>query len=88
MITTKILRHNRRLLFSQARMFSQLSFDPKVDYYKILEVRDAATQQEIKNHYFRLCQFYHPDKAGGAQDLGALAKFQEINEAYNIVGNE
>ena len=31
-----------------------LDFDPEVDYYKILEVREEASQSEIKNSYYRL----------------------------------
>ena len=64
---------------------SPLDFDPKVNYYKILEVRESASQPEIKNAFFRLAQFYHPDKGGGAH---TLQKFQDIMNAYQILNDE
>jgi DnaJ family protein C protein 3 len=48
-------------------------FDPKTDYYKLLEVREGASQPEIRNAYLRLAQYYHPDRAGG--DTSVLDKF-------------
>ena len=70
----------------QHRNFSSpLDFDPKEDYYKILEVREKASQAEIKNAFFRLAQFYHPDKGGGKH---TLEKFQNITNAYQVLNNE
>jgi DnaJ-class molecular chaperone len=46
-------------------------------------VREGATPSEIKNGFFRLCQYYHPDKGG--TDLN---KFQEITDAYQILNDE
>ena len=40
-------------------------FDPKYDYYKDLEVKPMASQAEIKNAFYRLAQFYHPDRNNG-----------------------
>lgn len=53
------------------------------DYYKILGVEKGASQEEIKKAFRKLAHQYHPDKAGGDE-----AKFKEINEAYQVVGNE
>ncbi len=53
-------------------------FDPKHDYYKDLEVKPTASQAEIKNAFYRLAQFYHPDRNNGQyQD-----KFKNITAAY------
>jgi molecular chaperone DnaJ len=52
------------------------------DYYEILGVSKNANQEEIKNAYRKLAHQYHPDKAGGNE-----AKFKEINEAYQVLGN-
>lgn len=55
------------------------------DYYKILEVNSAASQEEIKKSYRKLAQKYHPDKNPGNAE--AESKFKEIAEAYEILGN-
>lgn len=52
------------------------------DYYKILGVSRNSTQDDIKKAYRKLALQYHPDK-GGDQE-----KFKEVNEAYQILGNE
>jgi molecular chaperone DnaJ len=53
------------------------------DYYKILEVERSASQDDIKKSFRRLAHQYHPDKNSGND-----GKFKEINEAYQILGNE
>lgn len=54
-----------------------------MDYYKILNVNDKATQDDIKKSYRRLSLQYHPDKPTGNSE-----KFKQINEAYQTLGNE
>lgn len=75
---------------SQAHFFNDnnksnqpLDFDPKEDYYKILEIREKASEAEIKNGFFRLAQFYHPDRNQGHQHN--LTKFQNITNAYQVL---
>lgn len=53
------------------------------DYYKILGINRDVSQDEIKKAYRRLAHQYHPDKQGGDE-----AKFKEINEAYQVLGDE
>lgn len=52
------------------------------DFYKILGVPRNASKDDIKKAYRRLAHQYHPDKGGNE------AKFKEINEAYQILGDE
>ena len=53
------------------------------DYYAILGVPDAATDEELKKSYRRLALLYHPDKNPG--DRQAEERFKEISEAYAVL---
>ncbi len=53
------------------------------DYYKVLGVSKTATEEDIKKAYRKLAHQYHPDKSGGDEK-----KFKEINEAYQILGDQ
>jgi molecular chaperone DnaJ len=52
------------------------------DYYSALGVSKNASQAEIKTAFRKLAHKHHPDKGGDS------AKFKEINEAYQVLGNE
>jgi len=58
----------------------------KRDYYKVLGVDDAASDQEIKKAFRRIAMKYHPDR--NPDDENAGDKFKEAQEAYEILGNE
>ena len=55
------------------------------DYYATLGVAKTATEKEIKQAYRKLARKHHPDVNPG--DKGAEAKFKEINEAYEVLGD-
>ncbi|MBI5022760.1 MAG: molecular chaperone DnaJ [Candidatus Magasanikbacteria bacterium] len=52
------------------------------DYYKILGVNKAASQDEIKAAFRRLAHQHHPDKKGGNEE-----KFKEANEAFQVLSD-
>lgn len=54
-------------------------------YYRILGVKDGASQEEIKKAYRQLAKEHHPDKFVNASDSEKKFhenKMKEINEAY------
>lgn len=55
----------------------------KKNYYDVLGVNKNASQDDIKKAYRNLSKKYHPDRNGGDE-----SKFKEINEAYDILGDE
>lgn len=54
------------------------------DYYRVLQVDPAAEPEVIKAAYHRLAEKYHPDKAFSPD---AVDRMQEINEAYETLGD-
>ena len=55
------------------------------DYYAALGVPKAASDKDIKAAYRKLARKHHPDVNPG--DKSAEAKFKEINEAYEVLGD-
>ena len=57
-----------------------------MNYYEVLGVSENADVSEIKKKYRKLAIKYHPDRNSG--DENATKKFQEVTEAYEILGDE
>jgi curved DNA-binding protein len=55
------------------------------DYYATLGVAKTATDKEIKQAYRKLARKFHPDVNPG--DRAAEARFKEINEAHEVLGD-
>jgi DnaJ-class molecular chaperone len=51
-------------------------------YYKILNLQENATMDEIKKNYRKLSLEFHPDRPTGNAE-----KFKQINEAYEVLSN-
>eukprot|EP01064_Diplonema_japonicum_P012642 TRINITY_DN20041_c0_g2_i1.p1 TRINITY_DN20041_c0_g2~~TRINITY_DN20041_c0_g2_i1.p1 ORF type:complete len:600 (+),score=74.90 TRINITY_DN20041_c0_g2_i1:54-1853(+) len=56
------------------------------EYYKLLNVKPNATQQEIKRSYRKLALRYHPDK--NPNNPVAEKKFKNLAAAYEVLGDD
>ena len=56
-----------------------------IDYYKVLGIDRNATSSDIRKAYRRLAKQYHPDV--NKNDPKAQERFQEINEANEVLGD-
>jgi molecular chaperone DnaJ len=53
------------------------------DYYQTLGVNKTASADEIKRAFRKKAHEFHPDKGGGNAE-----KFKEVNEAYQVLGDD
>jgi DnaJ-class molecular chaperone len=56
------------------------------DYYKILEITEQVSEEDIKIAYRRLARKWHPDIAGNTKEV--ISMFKDINEAYEVLSNK
>jgi curved DNA-binding protein CbpA len=52
------------------------------DFYKILGVKENASEEEIRERWVELTKHYHPDRG---EDKVSEEKIREINEAYQVL---
>ena len=56
-----------------------------IDYYKILGVDKNIPQKDVREAYRKRAKQFHPDLH--PNDPKAKAKFQALNEAYEVIGD-
>lgn len=56
-----------------------------IDYYKIMGINKDTPQKDIRAAYKRRAKQFHPDLH--PDDPKAKAKFQALNEAYDVLGD-
>ena len=56
-----------------------------IDYYKILGVEKTIPQKDVKKAYLKRAKQFHPDLH--PDDPKAQAKFQALQEAYDVIGD-
>lgn len=56
-----------------------------IDYYKILGVNKDIPQKDVKKAYLKRAKQFHPDLH--PDDPKAQAKFQALQEAYDVIGD-
>ncbi len=56
-----------------------------IDYYKILGVDRDIPQKDVRRAYLKRTKQFHPDLH--PDDPKAKAKFQALNEAYDVIGD-
>jgi molecular chaperone DnaJ len=57
----------------------------KRDYYDILSIPRAASEEDVKKAFRRLALEYHPDRN---KHTDAEDRFKEINEAYQVLSDQ
>ena len=53
------------------------------DFYQTLGVQKSASADDIKRAFRKKAHEFHPDKGNGNE-----AKFKEVNEAYQVLGDD
>jgi curved DNA-binding protein CbpA len=57
-----------------------------MDYYKVLEISNAASQDDIRKSFRYLALKYHPDRNKNSEE--SKQKFMQIVEAYKVLSDE
>ena len=69
-----------------SRRCNKKNEDEEENYYKLLEVNNDASFEEIKKAYRRLSMVHHPDKNGNSEE--STIKFKQLANAYETLSDE
>ena len=58
-------------------------YSDRLGFYKLLEVSQTASPEEMNKAYRRLSETYHPDKPTGSTEAS-----QRLGQAYSILQNQ
>jgi len=83
-LDTSIFQRSFTCSYVPSRYF-HLSTTTSVSYYETLGVSPTATQQEVKDAFYRLSKELHPSKNPDSPD--AAEKFDKLLAAYGVIGN-
>lgn len=61
-------------------MLHQISLDDFNKAVSSLELLSLTSREDVRRKYLKLSKLYHPDKDGGD-----IRRFQEVNDAYEIL---
>ncbi len=64
--------------------------ETRTTLYEVMDVNPKATEDEIRSAYKRRAVQLHPDKVrqrGGDVTSAAVAEFQRLKEAYDVLNN-
>lgn len=66
------------------------TFDPRINYYSILGLKDSASECDIKKAFYTLAKKYHPDAHNNDEKLAKSneEKFKEVSSAYEVLGDK
>jgi len=95
-------KYLRKVFVQKATCYRVSQFEPEKrhlfttainnDYYKILDVPSTAKKSEINIAFFKLAREYMPGTDGIAPGFGRTVgdkqKFQEVAEAYSVLGDD
>lgn len=77
---------SRRLGRSARHFSTPFDFDPRVNYYGILGVKEDANDQDIKKAFYALAKRHHPDAASDSRKESD-EKFKDISNAYDVLSD-